>query len=148
MQLFSMGVNQLNADGTIKNDATGAPLPNYTAADVHDVARALTGWTYARLAGAAANDGNALDYSQPMVTVAANYDTAAKTFLGTTVAGEREPDRQPRRGGRRGVQQRLDPALRRQIPHRAAGHVEPVAGVCRRGSRRCSPTTAPACAAI
>ncbi len=86
MQLFSTGVDQLNADGSTKTDASGAALPNYTAADVHDIARALTGWTYARLAGAAANDTNALDYSAPMVTVAANYDTGAKTFLSTTVA--------------------------------------------------------------
>lgn len=86
MQLFSTGVDQLNADGSVKTDGTGAPLTNYTAADVHDIARALTGWTYARLPGAAANDGNALDYSAPMVPIAANYDTGVKTFLGTTVA--------------------------------------------------------------
>jgi len=85
MQLFSMGVNQLNADGSLKTDAAGAPIPNYTAADVHDIARALTGWTYARLAGAAANDRNQLDYSKPMVANAAQFDGSAKTFLGTTV---------------------------------------------------------------
>ncbi len=85
MQLFSMGVAQLNADGTAKVDASGAALPNYTPADVHDIARALTGWTYARLAGAAANDLNQLDYSKPMVVNAAQFDTGAKTFIGTTV---------------------------------------------------------------
>lgn len=85
MQLFSIGVNQLNADGSIKTDASGAPLASYTAADVHDVARALTGWTYARLAGAAANDNNQVDYSKPMVVNAAQFDTTAKAFIGTTV---------------------------------------------------------------
>ena len=85
MQLFSMGVNALNADGSVKTDASGAAIASYTADDVHAVARALTGWTYARLNGAALSDGNQLDYASPMVANAANYDTAAKTFLGTTV---------------------------------------------------------------
>ncbi len=86
MQLFSTGINQLNADGSLKVDASGAPIPNYTAADVHDIARALTGWTYARLAGAAANDGNQVDYSKPMVMNPAQFDGTAKSFLGTAVA--------------------------------------------------------------
>ena len=86
MQLFSIGVNQLNADGAEQKDATGAPIPTYTATDVHNVARALTGWTFARIAGAAANDGNQIDYSKPMVVNAAIYDTTAKSFLGQTVA--------------------------------------------------------------
>jgi uncharacterized protein (DUF1800 family) len=86
MQLFSIGVVQLNADGTAQTDSTGATIPSYTADDVHNVARALTGWTYARLNGAAITDNIDLDYSQPMIQNAKNYDTTAKTFLGATVA--------------------------------------------------------------
>ena len=41
MQLFSIGVTRLNMDGTPVLDGAGAPLPSYTPADVHDVARAL-----------------------------------------------------------------------------------------------------------
>ncbi|WP_448664745.1 DUF1800 family protein [Sphingomonas sp. CJ20] len=85
LQLFSMGPDQLNMDGTPKLDAGGARIPNYGADDIRGVARALTGWTYARLGGAAITDGNARDYSQPMIAVPARYDTTAKTFLGTTV---------------------------------------------------------------
>jgi uncharacterized protein (DUF1800 family) len=85
MQLFAMGVDKLNMDGTAVTDSSGAAAPNYTAADVKDVARALTGWTYARLNGAALNDNNQLDYASPMVMNAAIYDTGAKTFLGVTV---------------------------------------------------------------
>lgn len=92
MQLFSIGVNQLNADGTLKRDSSGAPIPNYTAADVHDVARALTGWTYARLNGAAITDNNNLDYSKPMIVNSAIYDTTAKSFIGATVAANATPD--------------------------------------------------------
>jgi uncharacterized protein (DUF1800 family) len=86
MQLFSIGVNQLNADGTVKTDTSGAPIPNYTADDVHNIARALTGWTYARLNGAPITDNVNLDYSKPMIQNATLYDATAKSFLGTTVA--------------------------------------------------------------
>ena len=86
MQLFAMGVNQLGADGTTTTDSSGAPIPNYTGADVHDIARALTGWTYARLNGAAVTDGVDLDYSSPMVANTPQYDATSKSFLGTSVA--------------------------------------------------------------
>ncbi|MDT8759560.1 DUF1800 domain-containing protein [Sphingomonas psychrotolerans] len=86
LQLFSMGPDQLNMDGTPKLDASGARQPNYTSDDIRGVARALTGWTYARLGGAAISDGNARDYSQPMIAVPTRYDSTAKSFLGTSVA--------------------------------------------------------------
>lgn len=85
LQLFSMGPDQLNADGTPKLDSTGARIPNYTTDDIKGVAKALTGWTYARVGGAAITDGNARDYSKPMIPVTARYDATAKSFLGTSV---------------------------------------------------------------
>ncbi|URW76028.1 DUF1800 domain-containing protein [Sphingomonas donggukensis] len=93
LQLFSIGPDQLNMDGTRRLDATGAAIPNYTTDDIKGVAKALTGWTYARLGSAALTDNNARDYSKPMVQVAARYDTTAKTFMGTTVpAGATQAD--------------------------------------------------------
>jgi uncharacterized protein (DUF1800 family) len=93
MELFSTGVDKLNPDGTAVTDSAGATTPNYTAADVKDVARALTGWTYARLNGAPLTDNNQIDYASPMIPNPANYDTGAKTFLGTTVpAGAPQAD--------------------------------------------------------
>ena len=92
MQLFAMGVNQLNADGTDKLDSTGATIATFTADDVRGVARALTGWTYARLNGSAITDNNNIDYAKPMIQYAALYDTTAKTFLGTTVAASATQD--------------------------------------------------------
>ncbi len=85
MQLFSMGVDKLNPDGTRQTDASGAAAPSYTSADVREVARALTGWTYTRLNGAPLTDTNQIDYASPMIPNAAIYDTGAKTFLGVTV---------------------------------------------------------------
>jgi uncharacterized protein (DUF1800 family) len=92
LQLFSMGPDQLNMDGTPKLDSTGARMPNYTADDIRGVARALTGWTYARVGGAAITDGNARDYSKPMIQVSARYDTTQKSFLGTSVAAGASQD--------------------------------------------------------
>ena len=92
MQLFSMGVSVLNADGTVQKDATGAAVASYTADDVHNIARALTGWTYMRLNGAAITDNVNIDYSKPMIQNAAIYDTGAKSFLGVTVAAGASQD--------------------------------------------------------
>lgn len=46
MQLFSIGINQLNQDGSIKLDAQGHAIPTYDQQTLREVARALTGWTY------------------------------------------------------------------------------------------------------
>ncbi|MCC7268718.1 MAG: DUF1800 family protein, partial [Caulobacteraceae bacterium] len=93
MQLFSLGVNRLNPDGSPQLDTTGAEIPTYTPDDVRGVARALTGWTYARLNGAAITDNNQIDYVSPMIPVPARYDTGAKSFLGRTVpAGASQQD--------------------------------------------------------
>jgi hypothetical protein len=86
MQLFSVGTVLLNPDGTPQTDNTGATIPTYSNTDVKEVARALTGWTWARLNGAALTDNNNRDWSQPMVMYGARFDTGSKTFLGKTVA--------------------------------------------------------------
>lgn len=84
-------MNQLAIDGSTLKDSSGAPIPVYTADDVHSIARALTGWTYARLNGAATTDNSQIDYTSPMIVNMAAYDSTAKTFLGTTVAAGTAP---------------------------------------------------------
>ena len=46
MQLFTLGLTQLNLDGTPVLDANQNPVLTYTQSDVTNVARMLTGWTY------------------------------------------------------------------------------------------------------
>ncbi|MEQ1870118.1 MAG: DUF1800 family protein [Vicinamibacterales bacterium] len=79
MQLFTLGIATLNADGTPQ---VGAP-PSYTEQDVKELARILTGWTF--------GDGNPTtvptrlareNYGVPMEPVARYHDSDAKTFLG------------------------------------------------------------------
>ncbi|MBL8362775.1 MAG: DUF1800 family protein [Rubrivivax sp.] len=46
MQLFSIGVFKLNADGTPQRDARGRYIETYTQRDVEELARVLTGWEH------------------------------------------------------------------------------------------------------
>ncbi len=47
MQLFSIGLWELNADGTRKLNASNQPIPTYTQDDIRGMAKVLTGWSYA-----------------------------------------------------------------------------------------------------
>jgi len=86
MQLFSVGTVLLNPDGTPQTDNTGATIATYSNTDVKEVARALTGWTYARFSGFPLTDNVNRDWSQPMTPYPARFDVGSKTFLGKTVA--------------------------------------------------------------
>jgi uncharacterized protein (DUF1800 family) len=48
MQLFSIGLSQLNADGTVKTDPQGKALESYTQEDVTQLARVFTGYDFDR----------------------------------------------------------------------------------------------------
>jgi uncharacterized protein (DUF1800 family) len=87
MQLFTIGLNELNQDGTMQLDGSGNPIPTYTQAQVQAFARAYTGWTYATSTGGVPTkfpNGTA-NYLAPMVAVETAHDTTAKTVLGGTV---------------------------------------------------------------
>lgn len=91
MQLFSIGTVMLNEDGTPKTGADGSVISTYGPADVKDVARALTGWTYARLDGAALTDSAKRDFSTSMIVNTAKFDTGAKTFLNASIPANATP---------------------------------------------------------
>jgi uncharacterized protein (DUF1800 family) len=44
LQLFSIGVNELNIDGTPKLDAQGMPIPSYSQTTVNEFTKVFTGW--------------------------------------------------------------------------------------------------------
>jgi uncharacterized protein (DUF1800 family) len=46
MQLFTIGLVQLNNDGTVKVDSSGNAIPTYSNDDVTNIARALSGWDW------------------------------------------------------------------------------------------------------
>jgi uncharacterized protein (DUF1800 family) len=88
MQLFSLGLLELNADGTPQTDSSGNTIPTYTQDQVQAFARAYTGWTYATSTGGSASkfpNGTA-NYTMPMAAVESAHDTNAKILLaGTTL---------------------------------------------------------------
>lgn len=52
LQLFTLGLWELNINGSVHLDDAGQPTPTYTQQTLVEYARALTGWTYARTNGA------------------------------------------------------------------------------------------------
>lgn len=46
MQLFSIGLVQLNIDGSVRNDATGQPLSTYNQDVIEGFAKVFTGWKW------------------------------------------------------------------------------------------------------
>jgi uncharacterized protein (DUF1800 family) len=86
MQLFTLGLSQLNPDGTPVLDASGVPIPTYTQNDVMALGRSLTGWTYPTTSGQTAMKHNPEFYGGNMVAFESNHDAGAKTFLGQSVA--------------------------------------------------------------
>jgi len=46
MQLFSIGLVQLNLDGSVRTDATGQPLPTYNQDVIESFAKVFTGWKW------------------------------------------------------------------------------------------------------
>jgi uncharacterized protein (DUF1800 family) len=86
MQLFTLGLSQLNSDGTAQVGSTGLPIPTYTQNDVMALGRAFTGWTYPSEPGQTLQKHNPSFYGGPMVPFESNHDTGAKTLLGQPVA--------------------------------------------------------------
>jgi uncharacterized protein (DUF1800 family) len=77
LQLFSLGTDTLNLDGTPVRDAQGNIIPTYTQADVNEFTRVFTGWNLATAIGAGITN-----YRDPMVPRGGqNHDAGAKTLL-------------------------------------------------------------------
>ena len=85
LQLFSVGLVQLNIDGSVKRDVAGRPLETYNQQDVIAATRALTGWAYADPQVKRA-ESNGFNYGKPMQAVWSNdHDTGEKKLLGQTI---------------------------------------------------------------
>ena len=79
MQLFSVGLVQLNSDGS-PFLARGSTVPEYAEADVPQMAKIMTGWTYGATPGFASNWLNTPYYFGPMTAFETYHDTTAKTI--------------------------------------------------------------------
>ena len=81
MQLFSIGVWELDSDGTQLLDASGMPIPTYSQNTVEAFAHVFTGWTYPVLPGVAPRTHNPKNFLGDMVAVDSNHDASAKVLL-------------------------------------------------------------------
>ncbi|MCY4744040.1 DUF1800 domain-containing protein [Pelomonas sp. UHG3] len=80
MQLFSIGLVQLNADGSPKLGSDGKALETYTQAQITELARVFTGWDYD---GASTTDPSYV--RRPMLNIATRFATGAKQVLGVAI---------------------------------------------------------------
>lgn len=80
MQLFSLGLFQLNPDGTRKTDSSG-PLVTYTEDHVKQMSLAFTGWTYPQQPGFSSQWKNPSYYYGRMTPFQEHHDVSAKTVL-------------------------------------------------------------------
>jgi len=90
MQLFTIGLTQLNPDGSAMVDQSHNPVPTYNQAVVTNMAKLLTGWTYPTPPGAKPRNNNNLYYFGQMFAVQTNHDTTAKVLFNniTVPAGQ------------------------------------------------------------
>ncbi|MEO8019824.1 MAG: DUF1800 family protein [Pseudomonadota bacterium] len=94
MQLFTIGLYELNADGTLRLDSSNNPIETYGQSDITNLARVFTGydWDYLSNGGTFTTVAwhnyqvpNTRFATNPMRFNANNHSTLAVTFLGTTI---------------------------------------------------------------
>jgi uncharacterized protein (DUF1800 family) len=101
MQLFTIGLYQLNPDGTQKLDPTGQPIPTYSNVDVMGLAKVFTGFSW-NIPGDQSNTAwsNCCVYVGagfgedvlPMQSFPNHHSTEEKDFLGVTIPSQSNPD--------------------------------------------------------
>jgi uncharacterized protein (DUF1800 family) len=82
MQLFNMGLDLINQNGTSQLDSYGNQIPAYTEAQVEQFSRVFTGWTFANTDGSTPSAlNNPVNFYHQLVAVESTHDETAKTLL-------------------------------------------------------------------
>ncbi len=82
LQLFTIGLYELDIDGGHRVDSNGAPIENYDQATVEQFAKVFTGWDHHD--SRAWDSNQAHDKTVPMQPNEEFHDTSTKTLLGGT----------------------------------------------------------------
>jgi uncharacterized protein (DUF1800 family) len=95
MQLFSIGLVELNLDGTVRLDGNGQPIPTYDQAIIEGFAHVFTGWTWANSPSFGSGRVPVRSQYTPMELWPEFHDTGAKQLLDDVVlppgqTGERD----------------------------------------------------------
>jgi uncharacterized protein (DUF1800 family) len=100
MQLMSIGLHQLNIDGT-EQLAAGAPIDTYTQADIGGMAKVFTGWSWncpdwpdngCFFNGSASGNADPDRAFATMLGYPQYHSIEAKTFLGVTIPAQTKGD--------------------------------------------------------
>lgn len=100
MQLFTIGLHQLNADGSLRLDANGHPIETYGPDDIAGIAKVFTGWSWSCpslsdgcfLGASPRGTGDANSDIKPMMGYAKFHSTEEKRFLGVRVPAQSTPN--------------------------------------------------------
>lgn len=82
MQLFSIGLVELNLDGTVKLDNNSQPIPTYGQDDIKNLARVFTGWNHGTISHWWEWTSSGAAEVTPMKPFSNYHDTATKTLFG------------------------------------------------------------------
>ncbi len=85
MQLFTIGLNELNPDGTLRLDPSGQPIATYNQQTIGEMAKVFTGWSYNATVANPNFRSGAADYINPMILYPAFHDDTVKTIVGGKV---------------------------------------------------------------
>ncbi|MEP7208525.1 MAG: DUF1800 family protein [Casimicrobiaceae bacterium] len=81
MQLFTIGVNELDEDGAVRLDADGKSIPTYVQSDIETLARVLTGFDFSPMPGASRGWAAPNYYIGDMIAYEEHHDRGAKRLL-------------------------------------------------------------------
>ncbi len=94
MQLFTIGLVQLNPDGTLRLNVQGLPIPTYEQLTISETAKVFTGWGLAQSysnnpsiggGGGRRPDNSRPDWIEPMRLFPAFHEDGPKTIVGGQV---------------------------------------------------------------
>lgn len=88
LQLFSIGLNELNMDGTLKLDENGNPIETYTNEDIVGLAKVFTGMSFDMLRFKQPMRKDYTASFRPMVVFPEHHSKLEKRFLGVTIPEE------------------------------------------------------------
>jgi uncharacterized protein (DUF1800 family) len=81
MQLFSIGLEQLNPDGTLALGTDGLPIATYNQTTITEMAKVFTGWSYPSSSATLTNFRTAgRNYFTPMMLYPIAHDDTAKNI--------------------------------------------------------------------
>lgn len=99
-QLMSIGLYQLNQDGSLQTDGSGSPISTYSTSDIDGLSKVLTGFSWyspkpTMVGGKATFNGGSRDPNAtvtPMIAYPSYHSISSKSFLGVTIPASTTPD--------------------------------------------------------